>query len=161
MAGQPQDLDSRQVADADSGNAGTIHVDELRHSILLWEDAPHASLQPELGIPANTSSPTNETRGKDELPNQGTTDDLFTEMKHMFTNAPATDIDNLPEPVKTAVQSSRQWKWERSEGLETTACWTSLFPKDDAQDASFSFWCGTDAAYQLNDVFGVRLAISS
>jgi len=58
------------------------------------------------------------------------------EMKYMYTNAPASNISKLPEPFRTAVQSSRLWKWERSqENMETTGCWPSLFPKDRTQES--------------------------
>lgn len=40
-------------------------------------------------------------------------------MKYMYSNAPASKILKLPEPFRTAVQNSRQWKWERNQGLET------------------------------------------
>jgi len=94
---------------------------------------------------------------------QGTANYLPTEMKYMYTNAPASNISKLPEPFRTAVQNSRLWKWERSQEqeLETTGCLASLFPKDYTQDVSFTIWCGHDDAYRLNDVFGVRRAISS
>jgi hypothetical protein len=85
-----------------------------------------------------------------------------TEMKYMYTNAPASNISKLPEPFRTAVQSSRLWKWERSqENMETTGCWPSLFPKDRTQDVSFTIWYGHDDGYRLNDIFGQQLAISS
>lgn len=86
---------------------------------------------------------------------------LRTEMKYMFTNAPASNISKLPEPFRSAVQNSRLWKWERSQGLLTTGCWPSLFPKDHTQDASFTIWCGHDDGFQLNEIFGSELAISS
>jgi hypothetical protein len=87
---------------------------------------------------------------------------LPTEMKHMFTNAPASKISKLPEPFRTAVQNSRLWKWERSqEELETTGCWATLFPKDDTQDVSFTIWCGNDDGYHLTTIFGAQRAISS
>jgi hypothetical protein len=77
-------------------------------------------------------------------------------MKHMYSNAPATNISILPEPFKSAVTNSRLWKWERSQHMETTGCFASLFPKDDTQDVSFTIWCGHNDAYYLNNVFGVR-----
>jgi hypothetical protein len=87
---------------------------------------------------------------------------LPTEMRHMYTNAPASNISKLPEPFRTAVQNSRQWKWERSQKeLETTACFGTLFPKDFTQDVSFTIWCGANDGYRLNDVFGLPLATSS
>ncbi|KAL2372005.1 hypothetical protein RJ035_005775 [Blastomyces gilchristii] len=83
------------------------------------------------------------------------------EMKHMYTNSPAEGISNLPEPFKTAVQNSRLWEWERSQGMDTTGCWASLFPKDNRQDVSFTIWCGNDDGYRLNNIFGSELTISS
>lgn len=47
-------------------------------------------------------------------------------MRYMFTNAPTDTISELPEPFKTAIMTSRLWKWERSQGLETTGCLASL-----------------------------------
>jgi hypothetical protein len=86
---------------------------------------------------------------------------LPTEMKYMFTNAPASNISKVPEPFRSAVENSRQWKWERSQNLLTTRCFPSLFPKDNTQDVSFTIWCGNEDGYQLTDFFGSELAISS
>jgi hypothetical protein len=52
----------------------------------------------------------------------GTTNDLLTEMKNMYTNVMAGNISKMPEPFRTAVQNSWLWKWERSQGLETIGC---------------------------------------
>lgn len=82
-------------------------------------------------------------------------------MRYMFTNAPADTISELPEPFKTAIMNSRLWKWERSQGLETTGCLASLFPKDVAQDVSFTFWCDHTDGYCLNNIFQVQHAMSS
>jgi len=84
-----------------------------------------------------------------------------TEMKYMFTDAPAGSISELPEPFRAAVKSSRLWKWERSQGMRTTGCIASLFPKDYKQDASFTIWCSNDDGYQLNDIFALQHAITS
>jgi len=92
---------------------------------------------------------------------QGTANNLPTEMKHMHTNAPASNISKLPEPFRSAVQNSRLWKWERSQNMETTGCWPSLFPKDNRQDVSFTIWCGNEDGYHLSDFFGAELAMSS
>ncbi|KAF2105289.1 hypothetical protein BDV96DRAFT_626317 [Lophiotrema nucula] len=83
------------------------------------------------------------------------------EMKHMYTNAPASDISKIPEPFHTFIQNSRLWKWERSQGIPRTACWGTLFPKGDAQDASLTIWGGHEDGYQLNEAFGLQLALSS
>jgi hypothetical protein len=82
-----------------------------------------------------------------------------TEMKYMFSNAPATVISMLPEPLKTAVENSRLWEWERKHNLKETACLASLFPKDVMQDVSFTIWCGHDDGYHLNSVFKMQRAI--
>jgi hypothetical protein len=82
-------------------------------------------------------------------------------MKHMFTNAPASYIEQLPERFITIVRNSRIWKWERSEGLQTTGCIATLFPKDYTQDASFTIWCSQNDAYQLSEEFGMQLTLSS
>ncbi|KND89335.1 hypothetical protein TOPH_06086 [Tolypocladium ophioglossoides CBS 100239] len=84
------------------------------------------------------------------------------EMKHMFTNAPAaTSVLQLPQPFRGAAQNSAQWKWERSQGYGTTACVATLFPKDETQDVSFTIWCGHNDGYRLNDIYGVKHALSS
>ncbi|KAL4950823.1 hypothetical protein BDW69DRAFT_186967 [Aspergillus filifer] len=75
------------------------------------------------------------------------------EMKHMFSNAPASSILQLPEPFKTAIKNSQQWKLERNQNLETTSCLASLFPRSMTQDVSFTIWCGHDDGYLLNDFF--------
>ncbi|KAH8653945.1 hypothetical protein BGZ60DRAFT_435794 [Tricladium varicosporioides] len=83
------------------------------------------------------------------------------EMKYMYTNAPARNISKMPEPFKTAIQNSRLWKWERSQNMETTGCWPSLFPKDHTQDVSFTIWCSNENGENLADFFGSQLEISS
>ncbi|OJJ65620.1 hypothetical protein ASPBRDRAFT_49627 [Aspergillus brasiliensis CBS 101740] len=82
-------------------------------------------------------------------------------MKYMFTNAPVDSILVLPEQFKRAIQNSSLWKWERSRQLSTTGCLAVMFPKDDSQDVSFTFWCGHDDGYFLNDLFKVQCALSS
>ncbi|KFY65654.1 hypothetical protein V496_02423 [Pseudogymnoascus sp. VKM F-4515 (FW-2607)] len=83
------------------------------------------------------------------------------EMKYMYTNAPASNISRMPEPFKAAVQNSQLWKSERNQGLETTGCWPSLFPKDNRQDVSFTIWCGNDDGEFLTKFFGGQVEISS
>lgn len=83
------------------------------------------------------------------------------EMKYMYTNAPAQSITRMPHMFQAKVMNSRQWQWERAQGLETTACWAALFPMDDTQDVSFSIWCGHDDGYELINMFGCALALSS
>lgn len=82
-------------------------------------------------------------------------------MKYMFSNAPASSILQLPEPFKTAVQNSQQWRLERNQNLETTSCLASLFPRDVAQDVSFTIWCGHDEGYLLNSFFRMRIETPS
>jgi len=91
----------------------------------------------------------------------GTANNLPTEMKDMYTNAPASNISKMPEPFRTAIENSRQWKWERSQGLKTTGCWPSLFPKDQTQDVSFTIWCGNKGGEHLTDFFGGQIEMSS
>lgn len=92
----------------------------------------------------------------------GAANKLPTEMKDMYTNAPASNISKLPEPFRTAVQNSKLWNWERSEKeLETTGCLATLFPKENRQDVSFTIWCGNDDGYRLTNFFGVQHGISS
>jgi len=91
----------------------------------------------------------------------GTADNLSTEMKHMYTNAPASNISKIPEPFRTAVKNSQLWKSERSQGLETTGCWPTLFPQDNRQDVSFTIWCGNEDGERLTKFFGGQVEISS
>jgi hypothetical protein len=91
----------------------------------------------------------------------GTATNLSTEMKDMYTNAPASNITKMPEPFRTAIENSRQWKWERNQGLTTTGCWPSLFPKDQKQDVSFTIWCGNKDGNRLTDFFGGQIEMSS
>lgn len=85
----------------------------------------------------------------------------MTEVKDMYTNAPASRISELPEPFKTSIQNSRLWEWERKQGLSTTGCLATLFPKDNTQDVSLTIWCGNNDGYDLIDAFGIQLAMSS
>ncbi|KAL5312937.1 hypothetical protein ACEPPN_019363 [Leptodophora sp. 'Broadleaf-Isolate-01'] len=137
---QTQGWGYRQAADS-----GTF-VDEQRQRPLLCERVHHPSQRygQENPVADNSQPPSKENR----------------EMKEMYTNAPASEISELPEPFRTAVENSRQWKWERSRKMKTTGCLATLFPKDNGQDVSFTIWCGNDDAYYLNDFFGL-LATSS
>jgi len=91
----------------------------------------------------------------------GTANNSSTEMKDMYTNAPASNISKMPEPFRMAIENSRLWKWERSQGLKTTGCWPSLFPKDRTQDVSFTIWCGKKDGEHLTKFFGGALEMSS
>ncbi|KAJ6019953.1 hypothetical protein N7522_000028 [Penicillium canescens] len=83
------------------------------------------------------------------------------EMKHMYTNPDYVCIDRLPEPFQTAVRGSRLWKWERSQGMKTTGCLSTLFPLDNTQDVSLTIWCGNAESYNIIDEFELELAHSS
>ncbi|KAH1452267.1 hypothetical protein KXW57_003990 [Aspergillus fumigatus] len=115
----------------------------------------------------DTGSPTTKRRRiGDKHAGAGTEDQAFLparrrEMKYMFSNAPASSISHLPEPFRTAVENSQQWRSERSQNLETTSCLASLFPWDMTQDVSFTIWCGHDDGYHLNSVFGMKREITS
>ncbi|OJD21157.1 hypothetical protein ACJ73_07509 [Blastomyces percursus] len=80
------------------------------------------------------------------------------EVGFMYTNAPAVDILQLSEPFRTAFQNSRQWKWERSQNMNTTSCLAALFPKDNIQDVSLTIWCGNEDGYRVITAFGMQLA---
>jgi hypothetical protein len=84
---------------------------------------------------------------------------LHLEAKYMYTDGPAKYISKLAEPYCTFVQNSRLWKWERSQGLETTGCLATLFPKDRIQDVSVTLWVGHDDGYWLNDMLGLQLEL--
>ena len=79
----------------------------------------------------------------------------------MYSNAPADYISKFPEPFKSAIQTSRLWKWERAQHLTTTGCFATLFPKDNTQDVSVTMWCGNDDGYHLTNLFEAVLTISS
>jgi len=92
---------------------------------------------------------------------QGSANNSITEMKYMCSSAPASYISQFPEPFRTAIQNSRQWKWERSQNVETTECWPSLFPEDNTQDVSLTIWCGNNDGYRLTKFFGSQVTRSS
>ena len=82
-------------------------------------------------------------------------------MKHMYTNGPASNISKLPGQIRTAIENSRLWQWERNQGLQFTGCLATLFPKSNQQDVSFTIWCSNRDGYHLNEIFGLQLGISS
>lgn len=86
---------------------------------------------------------------------------VLSEMKHMYTNGSPDHVYKLPEPFKTVILGSTLWKWERSQGMTTTSCLSTLWPKDDKQDVSFTIWGGNHDTYLINDMLGLQLAISS
>ncbi|KAI1919983.1 hypothetical protein LOZ65_004262 [Ophidiomyces ophidiicola] len=79
------------------------------------------------------------------------------EVGFIYTNAPAVNISQLSEPFRAALQTSRQWKWERSQNMETTSCLATLFPKDNTQDVSLTIWCGNEDAYSIVAAIGMQL----
>jgi len=86
---------------------------------------------------------------------------LSAEMKHMYTNGPASNISKWPEPFRSAIENGRLWKWERSKRLHSTSTWAVMFPKGDKQDVSFTIWCSHKDGYQLSEELGLELALSS
>lgn len=82
-------------------------------------------------------------------------------MKYMYTNALALSIGHMLSLLSTKVSNSHQWKLEREQGLETTACSVALFLEDYAQDVSFNIWCGHDDGYDLINEFGMKLAFAA
>jgi hypothetical protein len=64
----------------------------------------------------------------------------------------------MPEPFKTFIENGRLWKWERSQELQTTACWPILFPIDETHDVSWTIWGGQKDGYGLNTMFDLHLA---
>nr|XP_036584382.1 uncharacterized protein CTRU02_05457 [Colletotrichum truncatum]KAF6793900.1 hypothetical protein CTRU02_05457 [Colletotrichum truncatum] len=77
------------------------------------------------------------------------------EMQHMFSNGPFSNIHSLPSRYQQAIRHSKQWRWERARGLETTTCVSTLFPKDETSDVSITLWVGHNEGYLLNDLLGV------
>lgn len=83
---------------------------------------------------------------------------ISTEVKDMYTNGPPNNILKLSEPLRSVIENSRLWKWERSRNLEITNCIATLFPEDNTQDVSLTIWCANNGGYLLNDLFGLQLA---
>lgn len=79
-------------------------------------------------------------------------------MQDIYTNSPASDIEKVPEPFKTAIQTSQQWKWERDEKMETTGCLTFIFPKNQLHDIGVTTSCANERAWHLIDMFGSQLS---
>ncbi|PKX94822.1 uncharacterized protein P174DRAFT_510753 [Aspergillus novofumigatus IBT 16806] len=84
-----------------------------------------------------------------KLPRVTSTTPFLEKMKYIFLNAPASSISHLPEPFRTAVENSQQWRLERSQNLEIT-----LY-------ISFTIWCGHNDGYHLNSVFRMKREITS
>ncbi|KAM5442408.1 hypothetical protein MferCBS31731_002286 [Microsporum ferrugineum] len=82
------------------------------------------------------------------------------EAKYIYSNAPASNIEKLPEPFRTAVRNSKLWEAERRQGLETTGCLATLFPKDDTQDVSLTIWCANKEGYRLYRMYEMELTMS-
>lgn len=74
----------------------------------------------------------------------------------MFSNAPFTILEIMPEPFKYAIETSKQWKMERDRNDPTTSCLSSIFPRNETQDVNFMIQCGHIDAYRLNDIFGLN-----
>ena len=61
-----------------------------------------------------------------------------TEIKYMYTNAPASDVSKMPEPFQKATKNTQLWGSERAQGSDTTVCWIMMFLKDNTQDVAFT-----------------------
>ncbi|PGH19286.1 hypothetical protein AJ80_04039 [Polytolypa hystricis UAMH7299] len=129
----------------------------------LREGAHQTSITHSGDVPAgvNLEPPSQKERGKTAFNGiLGAANDFSTEVKYMYTNAPTSIIEQLPEPLKTAVQNSKQWRDERRRNSKTTGCLATLFPKDDNQDISLTIWCASKEAYRVNSIYGLELVIS-
>ncbi|EEQ35365.1 conserved hypothetical protein [Microsporum canis CBS 113480] len=104
------------------------------------------------------------TTAQDQLPSlrqMGFTAPVYNpKAKYIYSNAPASNIEKLPEPFRTAVRNSKLWEAERRQGLETTGCLATLLPKDDTQDVSLTIWCANEDGYRLHRMYGMEVAMS-
>ena len=55
----------------------------------------------------------------------------------------------LGETLSSAIQTSQQWKWERSIGGLTTDCLNAMAPKNRSQDISVNLLVGFEKGTQL------------
>lgn len=101
-----------------------------------------------------------ESRRPKTPPRQRPTENLINpnrEVEYVFSNMLASNISEMPEPFRSAVERSALWRRERDEGRERTGCLTTIFPKDEEQDVNFSFFCAHEEGYRLNDIFHLKL----
>ncbi|PCG88163.1 Hypothetical protein PENO1_111770 [Penicillium occitanis (nom. inval.)] len=111
-----------------------------------------------MGMVATNRAPI--ARGRPSLPLRAPSSENR-EFKHMYTNAPVGVISKLPQQIRTAIENSALWKWERDQDLQVTGCLATLFPKSNQQDVSFTIWCGNEDGYDIIEAFGLQLDISS
>ena len=75
---------------------------------------------------------------------------IGTEISYRCSECPITGMPLLGDLLCTAVQSSNQWKFERSTSNEpTTDCLNALVPEDRSQDISITLRVGYEEGLRL------------
>jgi hypothetical protein len=64
----------------------------------------------------------------------------------------------LHESLLSAIQKSKQWKWERELGGATTDCLNILSPKNRDQDISITIMVGFEEGMQLVEDLDLKKA---
>lgn len=74
----------------------------------------------------------------------------------MWSKAPVDLIPQLGDVMKTAIESSHQWKMERAAGDETTDCFVTIVPEDRNADISINLRVGQRVGLQLLNLLKMR-----
>ena len=76
------------------------------------------------------------------------------DIDYRFSEAPTSQIPLVGGLLSDAVQSSRQWRWERNlGGRSTTDCLNALIPKNRSQDISITLLVGHEKGLELIEKF--------
>jgi len=79
---------------------------------------------------------------------------ITAEIEYRYSEAPIGLISLLGDPISNAVQSSRQWEWERNLGVgSTTDCLNALVPENRRQDISLNLLVGWEKGTELIERF--------
>jgi len=76
------------------------------------------------------------------------------DIDYRCSEAPTSQIPLVGGLLSDAVQSSRQWRWERNVGgRSTTDCLNALIPKNRSQDISITLLVGHEKGLELIEKF--------
>lgn len=76
------------------------------------------------------------------------------DIDYRCSEAPISQIPLVGDLLFDAVQSSRQWRWERDlGGKSTTDCLNALIPKNRSQDISITLTVGHEKGLDLIEKF--------
>ncbi|QDS73731.1 hypothetical protein FKW77_004432 [Venturia effusa] len=132
---------------ANSERAGNASISDGNTPVIsqIQQDIPcHASLEIDLNFhstPEETSNHSSSLTSLSSLESR--------EIEYKYSETPIDLIARVGEPLFSAVQSSKQWQFERGIGGERTDCLYALAPKDRSHDIALTLLVGHKMGTEL------------